>query len=374
MKFTVSSSALHAHLSTMSRVVNDKSTMPILGYFLFEVTDSELRITAADTETRMVTEMKLEKVEQSGSIAVPKSVVDLLKELPEQPITFEADEQSWNIVIRWRNGESSLPGASAASYPEPIKLSGEKKLNIEADTLLSGIEQTIFAVANDSLRPVMNGIYFDITASKYTFVATDAHRLVCYEVEAEAGTSGEASFILPQKPANLLRNLLAKEQEKVEVSFDDNNAIFKMTGFVLACRLIEGKYPNYSAVIPANNPHHIIADRTSLLSSVKLVAVSTDPATGLIRFDLDSNQLTMTAHNLDYATKSVQNQQVEYSSEPLTIGFKAQFLVDTLSNLDSESVKIELGDSSRAGLFRPVYEEKPVGEVVMILMPMLVNL
>ena len=367
MKFVISSSALLSFLSTASKVISSKNTLPILDYFLFEVKDGSLKVTASDLETTITSTIIPESVESEGVIAAP-----VLKEFSEQPLTFEADEEKWEIKISWKTGSIALPGTSGMSYPAAQPLADDaQELTFDVDVLLGGINRTIFATADDELRPVMNGIFIDLTPSQYIFVATDAHKLVKYTVDTEGGP--KASFILPKKPANLLRTILLKEDDAVKVAFDSKNVKFTLKNSTLMCRLIEGNYPNYNGVIPANNPNRLIVDRVELLNAIKRVAVCSNQATNLIKFDIGDNRINLTAQDLDFSYSANESLSCSYEGTPVTIGFKSTFLVEILSNLETPSVVIELADSTRSGVFKPIYDDVQASDTLMILMPMLIN-
>ena len=362
MKFVISSSALLSFLSTASKVISSKNTLPILDYFLFEVKDGSLKVTASDLETTITSTIIPESVESEGVIAAPvKLLIDSLKEFSEQPLTFEADEEKWEIKISWKTGSIALPGTSGMSYPAAQPLADDaQELTFDVDVLLGGINRTIFATADDELRPVMNGIFIDLTPSQYIFVATDAHKLVKYTVDTEGGP--KASFILPKKPANLLRTILLKEDDAVKVAFDSKNVKFTLKNSTLMCRLIEGNYPNYNAVIPTANPN-----------AIKRVAVCSNQATNLIKFDIGDNRINLTAQDLDFSYSANESLSCSYEGTPVTIGFKSTFLVEILSNLETPSVVIELADSTRSGVFKPIYDDVQASDTLMILMPMLIN-
>lgn len=373
MKFVISSSALLSFLSTASKVISSKNTLPILDYFLFEVKDGSLKVTASDLETTITSTIIPESVESEGVIAAPvKLLIDSLKEFSEQPLTFEADEEKWEIKISWKTGSIALPGTSGMSYPAVQPLADDaQELAFDVDVLLGGINRTIFATADDELRPVMNGIFIDLTPSQYIFVATDAHKLVKHTVDTEGGP--KASFILPKKPANLLRTILLKEDDAVKVGFDSKNVKFTLKNSTLMCRLIEGNYPNYNGVIPANNPNRLIVDRVELLNAIKRVAVCSNQATNLIKFDIGDNRINLTAQDLDFSYSANESLSCSYEGTPVTIGFKSTFLVEILSNLETPSVVIELADSTRSGVFKPLYDDVQASDTLMILMPMLIN-
>ncbi len=373
MKFSVSSSALQSLLSTTGKVISTKNTLPILDYFLLELKDGKLKVTTSDLETTLVGSMDVESVEREGTIAAPaKLMLDSLKEFADIPLTIESNDSNWEIKISWRTGELSIPGASAVSYPTlPLLADESKKLNLDVEMLTSGINKTLFATADDELRPVMNGIYINIEPEKITFVGTDAHKLVKYEVDAASAET--ASLILPKKPANLLKGVLSKEEDKIEVAFDAKNACFKLKNHTLICRLIEGTYPNYNAVIPAANPNKVLVDRIELLNGIRRVAVCSNPTTNLIRMDIASNKINLAAQDLDFSVSANESVSGNYEGDSISIGFKSTFLVEILQNIETPTIVIELADSTRAGVFKPVYTEKQNSETLMLLMPMMIN-
>ena len=374
MKFTVSSSALLSLLATTGKVISNKNTLPILDYFLMELKGEELTVTTSDLETTIIGHLKVESVEREGVIAAPaKLMLDSLKEFPEMPLEFEVNDTTWEIKVKWTSGSLSIPGASAVSYPAMPAIGVEcKDILLDVDMLIAGINKTIFATADDELRPVMNGVYFNFEQGKLTFVATDAHKLVRSMVECP-DVDFNASFILPKKPANLLKGVLLKEEEPIRVMFDAKNVTFELKNHKLVCRLIEGNYPNYNAVIPSANPNKVLVDRVELLNGIKRVAVCSNPTTNLIRMDIASNRISLAAQDIDFSVSANETISCSYDGNPVTIGFKSTFLVEILSNIDTPTVMIELADSTRAGVFKPVYDDKHAGEVLMLLMPMMIN-
>ena len=247
----------------------------------------------------------------------------------------------------------------------------KQTITMDVDALLTGINKTIFATADDELRPVMNGVYVNIEPQSVTFVATDAHKLVKYT--AENASDMAASFILPKKPANLLRGMLPKEEEDVTIEFDDKNVLFRLKNQVLICRLIEGNYPNYNAVIPANNPNKVFVDRVELLNAIRRVAVCSNQSTNLIKFDIKQGEINLTAQDLDFSVSAQESLPCDYQGDDIVIGFKSTFLVEILSNLETPTMLIELADLTRAGVFKPVYDEQPANDTLMLLMPMMIN-
>lgn len=373
MKFVVSSAALYSHLQAISRVINSKSTLPILDCFLFNIEDNRLSITASDNETTLDTTMEVVESDGNYQFAIAsKTLLDAIKELPEQPITFDVNPQTMEVAIQYMNGKYAMMGQSADEYPMAA-IMGDNSVNfsVEADTLLGGINRTIFATADDELRPVMNGIYFDIFADNVTLVASDGHKLVRYKLYNVKGEE-KAAFILPKKPAALLKNLLAKEAGEIKISFDDRNATFEMPTHRMICRLIEGRYPNYNSVIPQNNPFKITIDRAAMLSALRRVSVFSSQSSSLIKLRMGNNELLISAQDIDFSTSAEEKLTCAYEGNPMSIGFKATFLMDILSNISGQDVVIEVSDPSRAGVLVPA-EQAEDEELLMLLMPMMLN-
>jgi DNA polymerase III, beta subunit len=373
MKFVVSSASLLNHLQAISRVINSKNTLPILDCFLLDLKGNELSLTAADNETRLETLVEVNAAEGEGSLAInAKNLLDPLRELPDQPLTFDINDETLEVFIYYHNGKYNFVGLKGDEYPEPKELKESSlTLNMDAETLFSGINRTVFATADDELRPVMNGIYFDITADDLTFVASDGHKLVRVTT-TEAKGEGRSSFILPKKPANLLKSLLPKESGTVEIAFDENNAYITMSTYKMVCRFVEGRYPNYNSVIPQNNPNMVTLDRLSFLNALKRVAVFSNPASSLVKLQLSEEKIVVSAQDIDFLTAAEEMIPCTYEGNVMNIGFKAAFLIDILNNIPSSDVRIELSDPSRAGLILPVDKEENE-EMLTLLMPMMLN-
>ena len=373
MKFTVSSSALLSLLATTGKVINSKNTLPILDYFLMELKGEELKVTTSDLETTLVGTIQVDNVEQEGTVAAPaKLMLDVLKECSEMPLTLEVNEANWEINISWSTGHSSVPGANPVSYPQTHELSEEKtEVSLDVDVLVNGINKTLFATADDELRPVMNGVYFNLDEAELTCVATDAHKLVKHTVECACGV--KAAFILPKKPANLLKNILLKEEGEVKMTFDQKNVVFELSNSTLVCRLIEGAYPNYNVVIPQANPNKLLVDRIGLLNAIKRVAVCSNPTTNLIRLDIANNKVILAAQDVNFSISANETLACSYEGAPITIGFKSTFLVEILTNLETPTILVELADSTRAGVYKPVYDDAQSSSTLMLLMPMMIN-
>lgn len=375
MKFVVSSTDLLSHLTSVSKVISSKSTMPILDNFLFQLTKTDLTITASDLESTLITRMELENIEGEGLIAVPsRLLIDTLKEFPEQPLTFQVNNENYGIEIFSDNGKYTIVGQSGEDFPELPGVDEETAttITISPRVLLKGVEKTLFATADDELRPVMNGIFMELSPENIGFVASDAHKLVRYR-RSDANAEIESSFILPKKPASLLRNLLPKEDFDVKLEFDNKNAIFTLTRFKLICRLVEGNYPSYNSVIPTHNPNKMIIDRVAFYNTVKRVSVFSNQASNLVKLNINGNQLVVSAQDIDFSISAVERLACEYEGEEIEIGFKSTFLLEILSNISASDVRMEMSDPSRAGLLLPAETDEEAEDVLMLLMPMMIN-
>ncbi|HEC42173.1 MAG TPA: DNA polymerase III subunit beta [Bacteroides sp.] len=375
MKFVVSSTDLLAHLQNVSRVISSKNTLPILDNFLFKLDSNELEITASDLESTLITRMTLENTSDDGSIAVPARILtDTLKEFPEQPLTFEINLAKLSVVINSENGKFTIVGQNAGDFPQIPTVKADTKSSIELlpEVLNTGISKTLFATADDELRPVMNGIFIELSTDDVTFVASDAHKLVRYK-RTDAKADASSSFILPKKPASLLKNVLPGEENPVKVEFDDKNAFFSMTEYKLICRLVEGNYPSYNSVIPTENPNKLSIDRAEFYNTLKRVAVYSNQASNLVKLALKGNQMTVSAQDIDFSISAYERLNCQYEGEDMEIGFKSTFLLEILSNLTSPDVIVELSDPTRAGILLPAASDNEAEDVLMLLMPMMIN-
>jgi DNA polymerase-3 subunit beta len=375
MKFVVSSTELLGHLQSISRVISSKNTLPILDNFLFNLTKNDLEITASDLESTLITRMKLENAEGSGSIAIPARILlDTLKEFSVQPLAFDINMETMAVVISSENGKFSVVGQNGIDFPVLPSIKKEKRFafSIDADVMLSGINKTLFATADDELRPVMGGIFVEAGTDKITFVASDAHKLVRYQ-RTDAKADDNSSFILPKKPASLLKIILPKEEGTLSVEFDDKNAFFTLADYKVVCRLVEGSYPNYNSVIPRNNPRKITIDRVEFYNTLKRVSVFSNQASNLVKLQLTGNQVVVSAQDIDFSISAYERIKCQYEGEEIEIGFKSVFLLEILANLSSQDVLIELADPTRAGLFLPAVSDNESEDLLMLLMPMMIN-
>lgn len=375
MKFVVSSTELLSHLAAISKVINSKNTLPILDNYLFLLEDNRLTVTASDLESTLITSLELENTSGTGLIAVPAKIMnDTLKEFPEQPLTFQIDAETYAIDIFSQNGKFSIVGQNGDDFPQQpiLNESVASTINVNHGVLLSGINKTLFATADDELRPVMNGIFVELTTDDMKFVASDAHKLVRYK-RFDAKAEKNASFILPKKPAALLKSLLPKEDFDVKLEFDDKNAFFTLSNYKLICRLVEGNYPSYNSVIPQNNPNKLVIDRVEFYNTIRRVSVFSNQASNLVRLKLTENQLVVSAQDIDFSISAVERLNCQYDGEDMEIGFKSTFLQEILANLSATDVKLELSDPTRAGLLLPAENENEDENVLMLLMPMMIN-
>jgi len=375
LSFIISSSDLYEKLQQVNKVVPSKSTLPILTNFLFEVDNNVLKITGTDTSSTLITAITLNNVDGSGKICIEaKKLIEILKEFGNQPVTFNINDETYNIEITTQFGKYSLVGYDYRDFPSlPQLKSDANTFEIKSEALLTAIQKTIFAVANDNLRPVMNGIYFDITPNEITFVSTDAHKLIRYK-RFDVSPNFTDSFILPQKSASLLKSLLEKDDKIVKVSFDKQNAHFYLPDeTILISRLIEGVYPAYNSVIPVDNPNKLIIDRVEFMNSIKRVSIFSNQATNLIRLQLMPNQLIISAEDYDLSTSGMEQIPCTYEGSPMEIGFKSVFLLEIVSNHSTESIIIELSDPTRAGLILADGEDHTIEDTLMLIMPMKLN-
>jgi DNA polymerase-3 subunit beta len=374
MKFTVSSMKLFNHLSGVSRVINSKNTLPILDCFLFSLKEGTLKVTASDSETTLVTSIEVDSSDEMGIACIgAKTLLDSLKEIPEQPITFDINLSTYEVLVTYQNGKFNLTGQSAEEYPTSPELSEETThLSINAEILSDSITRSLFAVEDDELHPIMNGLYFDINEESVTIVASDGHKLVRNHLNNVHGES-ISSFILPKKPGNLLKGLLAKEDgEDIKIDFDTRNIVITTSNSRMVCRQIEGRYPNYNAVIPTNNPHKLIVDRQSFLGALRRVSIFSLMSSCLIKLRIEENNMEISAQDINFNLSASETLDCQYNDTPISIGFKSTFLIDIVNNMPSESISIELADPSRAGVFIPE-DQNEDSDLLMLLMPMMLN-
>ena len=371
MKFIVSSTYLLKQLQVLGGVINNSNTLPILDNFLFELDHTELIISSSDLETTMSAKLEVES-DNSGSIAVPaKLLLETLKTFPEQPLTFVVEDNN-TIEISSNHGKYALAYADANEFPKSISLEDATSTTIAGHILATAISKTIFAAGNDDLRPVMSGVFFQFSTEGLTFVATDAHKLVKYSRE-DVKASQTAEFIMPKKPLNLLKSVLAASDVDVAIEYNDSNAKFTFENTILTCRLIDGKYPNYEAVIPKENPNKLVIDRTQFLNSVRRVSIFSNKTTHQIRLKIAGAELNISAEDVDYSNKAEERLTCDYQGDDMQIGFNSRFLTEMLNNLNAAEVQLEMSLPNRAGILTPVDGLDEGEQVTMLVMPVMLN-
>ena len=373
MRFSLSSTALSNKLVALSRVINSKNPLPILADFLFEIKDNTLYLTASDSENTVKTSLELTESDSNGSFAVGNhTLLEAVKTISEQPITIEVDTINGLAKISYQNGLFSLPIDNSDEYPQTQEVDANANtIIISSNILADNITRSVFATGQEEIRRVMNGIYFDLTPECLSIVATDGHKLVRNKV-LNITSESPASFILPKKPATLLKGMLNKDGGDVVIKFDDRNAEISFSDGTLTCRLIEGRYPNYNSVIPASNPNQLRVDRLALLSALRRVQPFANGSSNLIRFRIDNGVLQLDAEDFDFSKTATERMSCEYNGNPMSIGFKGSSFIEILGNFESSDVILQLADPSRAGLVIP--SEQPENQdVLMLLMPMLLN-
>ena len=373
MRFTVSSTALSSRLGILSRVINSKNSIAILDCFLFEVSNGRLEITASDSENVMKTELTLDEMEGEGSFAVNnRTILDAVKELPEQPLTLDVNMDQMTVKVIYQNGMYNFTCQNAEEYPRSQQMGDEAAtLQISEKALLDNISRSIFAVANEQLRLVMNGIYMDLTPESLNIVATDGRKLVRNKLFSLKSDTPR-SFILQKKPATLLKNVLTKEETDVIIRFDDRNAEITFGHTMLACRLIDGRYPNYASVIPEDNPYELCIDRKALIGALRRVLPFASESSQQVRLRIGTGKIEVSSEDIDFATSAKEEVSCSYEGTPMSIGFMGTSLVEILGNLESDEVLMQFADPSRPCIIIP--SEQPEGEeVLMLLMPMLLN-
>jgi len=371
MKFIVSSSYLLKQLQVLGSVINSSNTLPILDNFLFEINQNSLVVSASDLETTMSATLDIDS-KSEGSVAVPaKLLLEILKTFPEQPLTFTVEENS-TIEISSNSGKYALAYAAGEEFPKAVVLDDPSSTLVPAEVLATAISKTIFAAGNDDLRPVMSGVFFQFSPEGLIFVATDAHKLVKYS-RTDVKASQVADFIMPKKPLNILKGILGTSDSDVKIEYNDSNAVFSFDNYMLICRLIDGKYPNYEAVIPKENPNKLLIDRTQFLNSVRRVAIFSNKTTHQIRLKIAGTELNISAEDIDYSNKAEERLTCDYQGDDMQIGFNSRFLTEMLTNLQSDDIQLEMSLPNRAGILTPV-DGLDDGEIItMLVMPVMLN-
>lgn len=374
MKFIISSSALLKSLQKISGVLSTSSTLPILEDYLFDLKEDTLRITASDLETTISVDLQPDKTEDPGVVAIPaKILLDIMKSLPELPVTISVNLETLSVELFAGEGKYKLVGHRSDEFPQVPTLENTETLNLNASLLVSAFNKSLFATGNDELRPVMSGVLCEITGDKITFVATDAHKLVRYR-RGDVKPGKNASFILPKKPLNHLKNIMPDDEDvDVKLEYNDTNAIMEFDDITLICRLIDGKYPNYEAVIPTQNPFKLSVDRSILLNALRRVAIFGSKSTHQIRFKISGKELVLTAEDIDFASEAKERLTCSYEGDDIEIGFNSRFLQEMLSTLTTKNVMIEMSAPNRAGILIPEKEDDDPEDILMLIMPVMLT-
>ncbi|MDO4880504.1 MAG: DNA polymerase III subunit beta [Capnocytophaga sp.] len=367
MRFIVSSSYLFKKLQTIGGVINSNNTMPILDNFLFELSKNKLTVSATDLETTIKGVLDVES-DSEGRIAVPyKFLVDTLKMLPDTAVTFIVNENN-TAQIKTNNGEYSFSYYDATEFPSIVDIPDPHKVSIMGDVLATAIQTTIFATGNDDLRPIMNGVFFDFTENGLIFAATDAHKLVKYE-RRDIISPNRTEFVMPKKALNLLKGILAGSETDVVIEYNESNAKFSFDDMEYVCRLIDGKYPNYEAVIPKENPNKLIVNRQLLLSSTKRVSIFSNKSTHQVRLKIVGNSIQIFAEDIEYSNKATETIPCNYEGDDMEIGFNAKFFIEMMNNLSSDEVMLEMSYPNRPGILTPADGLDEGEKVYMLVMP-----
>jgi DNA polymerase-3 subunit beta len=374
MKFIVSSLKLLKSLQALSGVIGSKNTLPILDDFLFQLGENELKITTSDLDVTMTVTMQPDMVDGTGEVTIPaRLLLEIMKNFPDVPITVSVDNNTLAVELIAGEGRYKLAGHKSDEFPQLPVMADTSVWEIPADVLAKGFDKTVFATGVDEIRPIMSGVLMEMNENYLTFVATDAHKLVRYR-RMDVKSDTVASFIMPKKPINQLKNILVTlADEPVRVEFNKTNASFVFGDFVLICRLIEGRYPNYEAVIPKNNPNQLTIDRQSFLSAIRRVAVFSSKATHQVRFRITGQEIMLTAEDVDFYNEAKERLSCSYTGDDMEIGFNSRFFQEMLVNFDTEEVKLEMSAPNRAGILTPVGNENEAEDLLMLLMPVMLN-
>ena len=374
MKFIVSSLKLLKSLQALSGVIGSKNTLPILDDFLFHLEENQLKITSSDLDVTMTVSLVPDMVDGTGDVTIPaRLLLEIMKNFPDVPITVSVDNNTLAVELIAGEGRYKLAGHKSDEFPQLPVMTETSVWEIPADVLARGFEKTVFATGMDEIRPIMSGVLMEMTDSCLTFVATDAHKLVRYR-RMDVKSDVVASFIMPKKPINQLKNILATlADEPVRIEFNKTNASFVFGDYQLICRLIEGRYPNYEAVIPKQNPNQLTIDRQSVLAAIRRVAVFSSKATHQVRFRITGQEIMLTAEDIDFYNEAKERLTCSYSGDDMEIGFNSRFFQEMLTNFDSNEVKLEMSAPNRAGILTPVENANELEDLLMLLMPVMLN-
>ncbi|MDB5274304.1 MAG: dnaN [Chitinophagaceae bacterium] len=371
MRFVVSSSTLLKHLNSVNGVITTNPVVPILENFLFEVTEGLLTVSASDLQTSMITEIPVD-AKKKGSIAVPaKILLDTLKNLPEQPVTFSIDEETYSIEISSDNGRYRLSGENATDFPKVPAVKNGYSVEMPADVLNRAISSTLFAASNDELKPAMTGVYLLLSDTNVTFVATDGHRLVKFR-RVDVTSDMANNIIIPKKALNLIKSSIPSDRSMVKIEFNASNAFFSFGNLKMICRLIDERFPDYENAIPVNNPNKLVISKNDFFNSLRRISIYANKTTHQVRLKIAGSELQISAEDLDFSNEANERLACDYQGEDMEIGFNARFLLEMLNNLDCESVELQLSAPNRAGILTPA-DKQDSEDLLMLVMPVMLN-
>ena len=378
MKFIVNSQQLLKQLQSLSGVLSSNNTMPIINCFHFHLEDGKLTVKTTDLSTTLVARIEVEtsRMEQAEEVAIPsKMLLDILKTFDDVPLTFDVDQSTYSIEIASGQGQYHLAGMDAATYPSMPTSEGTGSVVLGSNALVEAINKTVFATSNDEMHQQMSGIFCEMTPDGVTFVATDAHKLVRYR-RKDVRSDESTNFILPKKPVVIIKNILAarKDDSEVNIEYNNTNLFITFDNFYIVCRLVDGRYPNYEAAIPKDNPNKLVIDRLSFLNTLRRVSIFASEATRQVRLSISADKLEISAEDMEFSNKANETIPCQYEGSPMDIGFNAKFLTEMIGNLDSEQVLIEMSHPSRAGIIFPYYTEandEKADDILMLVMPVM---
>ncbi|WP_291402907.1 DNA polymerase III subunit beta [Daejeonella sp.] len=371
MRFIVSTSTLLKQLQAVNGASSSSTVLPILENFLFEIKDGMLTVSATDLQTSMTTSLAVESKED-GKVAIPsKILLETLKTLPDQPISFSVDDKTFAIEINAGDGKYKLSGENGEDFPKIPVVENPSSVAMPASVLAEAINKTLFAVSSDELRPAMTGVYCQLSPQHITFVATDAHKLVRYR-RLDTKSESPSNFILPKKALTLLKASLPSDDVSVAVEYNSTSAFFRFGNINLICRLIDERYPDYEAVIPTNNPNKLILDRALFLNCLRRVVIFANKTTHQVRLKITGSELNISSEDVDFSNEAHERLNCQYEGEDMEIGFNAKFLIEMLNNLSGEEVLLEMSSPNRAGLLMPQTHDE-AEDVLMLVMPVMLN-
>ncbi|MBR0170461.1 MAG: DNA polymerase III subunit beta [Bacteroidales bacterium] len=377
MKFIVNSQQLLKQLQSLSGVLTANNTMPIINCFHFHLEENALTIKTTDLSTTLVARIEVDsgRMDEAQEVAIPsKLLLDILKTFDDIPLTFTIDPSNYTVELSSGQGQYSLAGMDAETYPTMPVAEGTNSVTMSCNALVTAINKTVFATSNDEMHQQMSGIFCEMTPDGVTFVATDAHKLVRYR-RKDVSSSESTNFILPKKPITIVKNILAarKDDGEVNIEYNNTNLFITFDNFYIVCRLVDGRYPNYEAAIPKDNPNKLILDRLSFLNTLRRVSIFASEATRQVRLSISADRVDISAQDLELSNNAHESVPCQYEGDPMDIGFNAKFLTEMISNLDTEQVLIEMSHPSRAGIIFPYAEEKEEkqDDILMLVMPVM---